>query len=232
MKLIAFTSFKGGSGKSTTLMPVASVLVERGHKVACFEADDNEPLAAWRDYGRELQTWDDNCIVYGARDLDEFEDSYGEAESDGCDIGLMDTRGGGSNLNQAVLMNASLVIIPTGLSVIEIDEALQTLRYVVEFMKTANRSVPVAMSINRIPTGRLSKGEEANLEALQVVPVLDMKMPSRRIYSDIKGLGLLHLYHARLQNTPSKRIAASHSEVALAESRSLTDEILAGFQAE
>ena len=51
MKLIAFTSFKGGSGKSTTLMAVASILAERGMKVACFEADDNEPLATWRGYG-------------------------------------------------------------------------------------------------------------------------------------------------------------------------------------
>ena len=229
MELIAFTSFKGGSGKTTTLMSVASVLAERGYKVACFEADENEPLAAWQEYGRKLETWNESCSIYGALDLDDFEKSYETATENGCQFGLMDTRGGGSNLNQAVLMNASLVMIPTGLSIIEIDEALETLRYVIEFMKSAKIDKPIGISINRVPTGKLSKGEEANLAALQEMPVLDTRIPARRIYSELKGLGHLHLYHNRLKDTPSKRIAASHTEVALIECRSLTDEILAAF---
>ena len=231
MKLIAFTSFKGGSGKSTTLMAVASILAERGMKVACFEADDNEPLATWRDYGNEIGTWDEaKCAVYGALDLDEFEKSYEAAEKDGCQIGLIDTRGGGSDLNQAILMNASLIVIPTGLSVIEIDEALETLRYVVEFMKTMKIDRPVGLSLNRVPMGRLSKGEESSLDVLKDMPTFDAKIPARRIYSEIKGLGLLHLYHKRLTETPSKRIAAGHTEVALIEMRSFTDELLAALE--
>lgn len=82
-------------GKSTTLMAVASILAEKGVKIACFEADDNEPLSAWQEYGRQINTWDDNCRIFGALDVDQFGASYEEAEAAGCEIGLIDTRGGG-----------------------------------------------------------------------------------------------------------------------------------------
>lgn len=232
MKLVAFTSFKGGSGKSTTLMAVASILAEKGVKIACFEADDNEPLSAWQEYGRQINTWDDNCRIFGALDVDQFGASYEEAEAAGCEIGLIDTRGGGSDLNQAVLMNATMVIIPTGLSVIEVDEALETLKYVVEFMKAMKIDRPVGISVNRVPTGKLSKSEEDSLGLLREMPTLEARLPARRIYSEMKSLGHLHLYHKALLETPSKRIAAGHTQVALTETRTFTDELMAGLEGE
>lgn len=232
MKLVAFTSFKGGSGKTTTLMAVAAMLAERGMKVACFEADDNEPLAVWERYGRQIDAWDDNCRIYAALDLDSFEEAYAAAEQDGCEIGLIDTRGGGSELNQAILMNAAMTIIPTSLSVIEIDEALQTMRYVAEFMKSVGIEHPVGIAVNRVPTGKLSRGEQDSLEILKEMPCFDARLPTRRIYSEIKGLGHLHLYHKALLANPSKRIAANHTQVALIEARAFTDELLAGLEEE
>ena len=41
------------------------------------------------------------------------------ATADGCEIGLIDTRGGGSDLNQAILLNADVTVIPTSLSAME-----------------------------------------------------------------------------------------------------------------
>ena len=38
MQLIAFTSFKGGCGKTTTLMAMAAMLAARGRRIALFEA--------------------------------------------------------------------------------------------------------------------------------------------------------------------------------------------------
>lgn len=232
MKLVAFTSFKGGSGKTTTLMAVAAMLAERGMKVAAFEADDNEPLAVWEQYGRQIGTWDENCRIYSALDLDGFEQSYAKAEADGCEIGLIDTRGGGSELNQAILMNAAMTIVPTSLSVIEIDEALQTMRYVIEFMKSVGIQHPVGIAVNRVPTGKLSKGEQDSLDILKTLPCFDAKLPTRRIYSEIKGLGHLHLYHKALLDNPSKRIAANHTQVALVEARAFADELLASLEGE
>ncbi|MCF3931798.1 hypothetical protein L1787_00015 [Acuticoccus sp. M5D2P5] len=226
MKIIAFTSLKGGAGKSTALMAAASVLVEAGLRIACFEADDNRPLAVWKNNGTSEKTWDDNCRLYPAFDTDQFATAVEHATTDGCEIALVDTRGGGSDLNQAILLNADVVVIPTSLSVMELDEALQTLEYVVEVHKAAAMEAPAGLLINRIPTTSLSSRERYNLELLAEMPVLDTTLPTRRAYADIKALGHLHLYHRQLMQQSSKRVMASHIRLALIEARKLTAELL------
>jgi cellulose biosynthesis protein BcsQ len=194
MQLVVLTSFKGGSGKTTTLIAAASLLAQKGMRVALFEADENEPLTAWNRTTGNRGTWDDRCTVYRA-----------------LEIGLIDTRGGGSEFNQVILMNAAMVIIPSSLTVLEINESLQTMRYVSEFQKRVGQACPVALSLNRTPTGQL---------------------PARQAFADISGLGHLHRYHQMLLESPGKWIAASHLAVALAEARAFADELLAALQEE
>ena len=133
--VITFMSFKSGVGKTTALMTVASTLLERGHKIACFEADDNRPLSAWRENGIEHGTWDAQCAIYPALSIDLLSQSYEIAERDGVEFGLIDTRGGGSDLNQSILINSDLTIIPTGLSPLEVEDTLETLQYIVRLHK-------------------------------------------------------------------------------------------------
>jgi chromosome partitioning protein len=232
MHLVALTSFKGGSGKTTTLMAAASALAQRGMRVGLFEADENEPLAAWRRTARSRGTWDDLCTVYPALDIPQFETAYEAAEADGCEIVLIDTRGGGSEFNQVILMNAAMVIIPSGLTVLEVNESLQTMRYVVEFQKRVRQSCPVALALNRTPTGRLSSSEQDSLDTVSALPCVDARLPARQAFADISGLGHLHLYHRMLLESPGKRIAASHLAVALAEARAFVDELLTALAEE
>jgi cellulose biosynthesis protein BcsQ len=207
-------------------MAAASVLAENGVKVGLFEADDNEPLAAWNRAANNRGTWDERCTVYRALDVSQFETAFETAEADGCDIVLIDTRGGGSEFNQVILMNAAIVIIPSSLTVLEINDSLQTERYVVEFQKRVGQVCPVVLSLNRTPTGRLSSSEQDSLEALSTLPCFEAKLSSRQAFADISGLGHLHRYHQMLLDSPGKRIAASHIGVALAEARVFADELL------
>jgi cellulose biosynthesis protein BcsQ len=232
MKLVVFTSFKGGCGKSTTLIAVASVLAEMGRRVALFEADDNTPLTIWRDNAQANGLWDEACTVYDAQSLDAFEASYEKAEADGCEIALIDTRGGNSELNQIILLNSSLTIIPSSLTYYEIHEALQSIRYVVELQKRIGAEHPVGLSLNRFPAGKLTLSEQDSLDALETVPCFDTRLGSRKAFADLGALGLLHMHHRNLLDTPGKRISASHTKVALQEAQALTDEILATLKAE
>ncbi len=226
MKLIAFTSLKGGAGKSTALMAAASILVEAGRRIACFEADDNKPLSAWRGNGLAAKTWDDNCRLYAAFDTDQFAKAVEQAMADGCEIGLIDTRGGGSDLNQTILLNSDVTVIPTNLSVMELDEALQTLQYVIEVHQAAGMDGAYGLLINRIPTTALSRMEQENLDTLSTMPLFETTLPTRRAYADIKALGHLHLHHRLLMTRPEKRVMANHIRMALTEARKFTAELL------
>ena len=232
MRTISFTAFKGGSGKTTALMAMASSLVERGQRVALIEGDDNEPLRVWRQYGLDLGTWDDRCQVYPATDLDRLDSAYERAEADRMDVALIDTRGGGSDLNQAIMMNSNLIVIPTGLSVMEIDEALSSLEYAANFMKSVQIEVPIGFLINRTPTNTLASGDREGLAVLGELPVFDCRLPERRIYKDFKGIGLLYPYHRMLMDMPGKRISATHTKVALMEVDLLTEELLGAMTLE
>jgi len=52
MKLITFASFKGGSGKTTSVMAVCSSWSAQGKKIALIDTDENAPLIDWQEIGR------------------------------------------------------------------------------------------------------------------------------------------------------------------------------------
>ena len=232
MKIVTFSSLKGGAGKTTVLMATASMLIDKGLKVACFEADENTPLSVWKSYGTAAGTWDDNCRILPALEADQFASSYEWAVNDGCDIGLVDTKGGGSEVTEAILSSSSLVVVPTGLSVIEVDETLETLKFVVEFYKAQGLDRPYGILLNRVPTSKLSLSEQNSMDILADLPCFESQFPARRIYSELKAIGMLHLYHKALLEIPAKRVAANHTMVALKESQAFVDELTAAMMEE
>lgn len=232
MKLITFASFKGGAGKSTALMATAGSLAAQGKKLALFEADENEPLKAWRENGFEQGTWDENCRIFHATDLATFEKAYETAEIDGFDIALTDTQGGGSELNNTIILSSDLVVIPTALTQIDLDAALNSYEYVVEVFEENNgvaADVPAAILLQRHPTGRLSVAEKAALDVLQSLPQFEVKMHARNAFADIKAIGMLHLYTEKLAQNPMKRISSNHMRTAAAEAKALADDLLASL---
>lgn len=124
MQMISFVSFKGGAGKSTALMSIASTLIERGKRIALLDADDNKPLQGWRKYADDLYTWDSRCEVTDIRDFDAFEEAHRDISARNFDYVLVDTRGGGSDFNQSIFANSNLIIVPTALSIIELTKRL------------------------------------------------------------------------------------------------------------
>lgn len=54
MSIIAFAGQKGGSGKTTTSISVASELFERGHKVLLVDADPQGSAQTWAAVAAEL----------------------------------------------------------------------------------------------------------------------------------------------------------------------------------
>jgi cellulose biosynthesis protein BcsQ len=225
VKIVAFASFKGGSGKTTALMAACSSLVAQGVRVALFEADRNAPLSLWRERALAQQTWDEDCRIFPSDELASFEASFEAAEKEGYDVALVDTHGGASDLNDAILVNADLVVVPTTLTALDLTAALDTIEYVVQLFMRAETDVPFGVLLQRLPTGRLSISQQADLDQLAKLPLFESRFHARDAFASLQSKGLLHKQRDLLAEDPAKRIMARHVAVAVAEADAFAKDI-------
>lgn len=226
MKRIAFASFKGGAGKTTAVMAVASSLIAKGKRVALIDADENTPLIDWREAAQSTGTWSDQCTVYEADDLRGFETAFEEVDKAQVDYTIIDTRGGGSELNNACLINTDLVIIPSALTSLDMTQALVTFEHTVEVHQSMYIEIPVALLIQRVPVGKLTVSQRQSLDALTELPRCETTLHTRDAYAAIARQGLLHRTYDALSADLMRRFNANHVALAMKEADALANDLL------
>lgn len=217
MQLIAFASFKGGAGKTTALMAAASSFVHHGKRVALFEADENQPLDQWRQNAEKVGTWAENISLYPASDVERLDRAFDAAQRQGVDYALADLAGGGSDINAAVIINSQLVVVPTALSALDIDAALETMDYAAELLKRERGTAALVLLLNRLNVGKLTAGQKEDLELLETLPQLENRLHARDAFAYMKSKGLLHAYRDTLAADPGRRLMVRHLDTAIAE---------------
>ena len=226
MKQITFASFKGGAGKTTAVMAVASTLIASGKRVALIDADENSPLLDWRKAAQSAGTWSQDCEIYEADDLKSFERAFEDVSDKGFDYVIIDTRGGGSELNNACLVNTNLVIIPSALTTLDMTQGLATFEHTIELLKAMKTNLPVALLIQRVPVGKLTVSQRQSLAALSELPRCETLLHARDAYAAMSSRGMLHLTYDALSADLMKRFNASHVAMAIEEAKALTHDIL------
>lgn len=234
MQKITFMAFKGGAGKSTALYLMASVLNKRGLRVGLVDADENQSVVKWRDHARAIGAWDeDKILLYEGWTEDSLEAGFEQAEKDALDYLLIDTHGGGSDLNQTAVLNADLIVIPTDLGVGEIDIALETMEYVMKLQKAAETDIPTGFLLNRVPTDdkKFTIADRAAMEIMKDLPAFTLRIPFSKYYKGMAGNGPLNLYadYLRDSSDPTLRVRAPQTRIALSQAEPLVDEILEGL---
>ena len=122
--VISFATSKGGSGKSTALIILASVFAHEGGKVAVIDTDPNETVWRWAQKpGRP-----DNLTPYRARNEDELMDTIDEARESGHQLILVDVEGRASALGNVAISSAILTVIPVRPSEPDGVEASKTIK--------------------------------------------------------------------------------------------------------
>ena len=217
MKLLTFCSFKGGAGKTTALMGLCSALVSAGKSVALFEADENRPLTKWMQNAERESTWDPGCEVFIADELPLLEQAYQDADSKEFDFALADTHGGSSELNNTIIASSNLLMIPTMLTPLDVDEALVTYRYVMELLIGEKITVPTAILRQRVPVGRMTSSQRSVSEMLNVLPQFGAPMYERDAFAAMKDRGMLHRTLERMAEDPSTRLMRRNLQVAMDE---------------
>lgn len=225
MKSVALASFKGGAGKSTAAMALCSSFVSAKRRVTMIDADENTPLLAWRERAREAGLWSEACNVVRGDDMHGLQAAFTAASDAASDVVIVDTRGGGSELNNAIVGNVDVVIVPTALTGLDIASALSTFEYAVRLLHDVGTATPVLLLIQRVPVGRLTVSQAQDLDALSSLPRLGPILHARDAFASISKRGMLHLLVERAQANAMERLTASHLSTAMSEADALRSDV-------
>jgi chromosome partitioning protein len=110
MKVVAFTSDKGGMGKSTAALNLACAAAEARYETAVLDLDPQASVGRWarlrRRAGLPPRPLAETCVPI------DIEDRLAELRAAGADLVLLDTAGRDNNAMSAAIAAADLVLIP------------------------------------------------------------------------------------------------------------------------
>lgn len=147
------------------------------------------------------------------------------AETAGFAFGLVDTQGGGSELNSTVVTSSSLVVIPTAITSYDVSASVLTVEFIIDLLEREQLedTVTVGLLVTRLPH-TLNKSREDDLAAIQDFPLFETRLGERDALTGMLQSGLLHLSLA--QRRAQSSFAATHFQSAMREADSLVDEVL------
>ncbi len=171
MRIWAFESQKGGSGKTTTAVHMAICAARRGLRTAIVDIDVQRSASNWNNSRPPGQRLD--CVAGTAAQLSSYLE---KARTGGIELVIIDTAPH-SNADSAIAAQlADLVLIPCRPARFDLDAVLSTLQIV----RAAN--TPAVVIINAAPRGRLAAEAKAALERQGAV-VVETVLHQRAAYS-------------------------------------------------
>jgi len=133
--VIAVSNPKGGAGKSTTTLLLATYLAQQGASVCVLDADPNQPIMDWKKNGQSKTTLH---VVGGIRETNLMEALDAQAQQ----FVFIDLEGTASLLVSRSIAMADFVIIPVQASAVDVRQAGKAIRAVRDEEKVAQRSNP------------------------------------------------------------------------------------------
>lgn len=207
MPSIVFASPKGGAGKSTSAVILASELARTGTDVVVVDADPNRPVSRWsRLPGRpaSLRVLSD---VTEASIIDEI-----EAAAARVPFVVVDLEGTASMTVAYAISRADLVVIPVQGSQLDANEAARAVRLIRQQERAFGRRIPYAVLFTRTSAAirpRTLGHIRRELEAAGV-PILQTQMHEREAFRAIFSFGgtLQDLSPASVSNVAAATVNA------------------------
>jgi chromosome partitioning protein len=202
MPTIVFASSKGGAGKSTSAVLLATELAESGAAVTIIDADPNKPVSRWaKRAGRPstLTVIDDVTEQTVIRTIDH--------EARLTAFVIVDLEGTASKMVVYAMSRADLVIIPTQASLLDAVEAVAAVQEVKRQEEAFRASIPAAVLFTRTSAAirtRTLTSIEAEFRD-NGVPVFKTRIHEREAYRAIFSFGgtLSGLDPAQVRNIPA-----------------------------
>lgn len=135
MYTILIMSRKGGSGKSTTAMNMATRFAKSKYQVGLMDFDPQKTLTKWQKR-RDEYFCGKNTILDFDSTQDEFFSKHKIAEESGCDVLIIDTPPTILEFHNELLEKADFVLVPTKTTM----EDLETIAEVVDVIEAKEKS--------------------------------------------------------------------------------------------
>jgi chromosome partitioning protein len=202
MPTIAFASSKGGAGKSTSAVLLATELAVRGATVTIIDADPNQPVSRW---GRKPGKPNNLTVVSDASE-ETLIDAIEEAARKTAFV-IVDLEGTASLMVAQAMSRADLVIIPTKGSALDATEAIKAIKFIRRQERGYNRSIPFALLFTQTnPAVRPRTLRSIEAEMLeQGVPMFGTALHERDAYRALFSFGgtLYGLQQELVRNVPA-----------------------------
>lgn len=204
MPVIAVSNPKGGAGKSTSTLLLATYLAQQGATVSVLDADPNQPIMDWKSNGQSNTTMQ---VIGGVRESNLME----VLEEQRSQFVFIDLEGTASVLVSRSIALADFVIVPVQASAVDVRQASKAIRAVRDEEKVAQRSnasrrIPYKVLMTRTPApgapvSSVQRQLEAELEAAGI-PRFRTSLAERLAYKAlfVERLSLPELKDLRVGN--------------------------------
>lgn len=204
MPVIAVSNPKGGAGKSTSTLLLATYLAQKGASVSVLDADPNQPILDWKQNGNSATTLQ---VVGGVKESTLMETLDRQTQQ----FIFIDLEGTASVLVSRSIAMADFVIIPVQASAIDVRQASKAIKAVRDEEKVAQRSnphrqIPYRVLMTRTPApgapvSSVQRQLEAEIETAQI-PRFKTSLAERLAFKAlfVERLSLSELTHLRVGN--------------------------------
>lgn len=186
MTVVSFASPKGGAGKSTSALLLATAVARSGTSVAIIDADPNGAQVDWAQMAGPVE----NLTVLADSKEDTIIDTV-ERVAATADLTIVDIAGAAQMLASDVMSRSDLVIIPIQASFLDAKQASRAISMIQLIEKRFRMSIPYALLLTRVSpaiTTREQKSIEAQLAEGQV-PVLRTALNERAAFKSMFSMG-------------------------------------------
>ena len=202
MPTIVIASSKGGSGKSTSAILLATALAEHGATVTVIDADINRPLSSWAKYAETPDTLTVLSDVQETTIIDTIEAAAADSQ-----FVVVDLEGTASLMVGLAISRADLVIIPTQGSQLDATETAKTVKLVKIQEKSLRLKIPMGILFTRTSSAirpRTLRAIEAEFRKAGI-RVLNTQIHERDAYKAIFSFGrmLSGLDQDQVRNVPA-----------------------------
>lgn len=186
MPVIAFANPKGGAGKTTSALLLASELATRGARVVIIDADPEQWISQWG----LLPGCPPTLTIKGAVTEDSVVDEIEAAAADAQFV-VVDLEGTASLMVANAIGMSDLVIIPTQGASMDAKGAAKTIKLIRNQARMARRDIPHAVLLTRTSAAVASRALRNVRDQLDQagVDVFATQIVERAAYRDILDYG-------------------------------------------
>jgi len=193
LKIISFISRKGGTGKTTNAINLATSLVAEGKKILLIETDPNFTLTTLRKMEAFKSKKEEVFAVAGSSDDTVAEELIRMKEGRKHDFVIVDSAGKTTNEGiKKLCLVSDVVIVPTSLTQ---NDLLVTYQTVTDLgpARDLNPNLKILVLPNRIHTSTGLHTVRDNLKNLDAV-VLPVVVPQKNLFANFSTLDAEQAY--------------------------------------